>query len=281
MNTHATSRVAAIASLIVTVLFISVMALPVVAGAEPKEGHGNPHKTHGYDPDPDPSPSRSASRGGDCYSNPNHGGSGSNKSGAYDSSCDQGAGDNGNGGNGKCAGCTGKSDYKNPKGQYPGDHNNGYECDHNHGVGKGNPPHSQCRPKPGPSTPAPTPTPTPHPSTPCVGSNCGPNPPPCVGANCNPSPSPSPSVSGEIIHRCDANDTMPGIQECTNPPEVCDANESMPGTQVCGNRIEGRPPTRTLPFTGSGFALIGYLLAGLALLVIGGLLALARNKKTT
>jgi hypothetical protein len=298
LNKRAGSRAAAIISLIVTVLFTSVMAVPLVAGADPKGGHSDPQKTHGYDPDPEPSPSRSASRGGDCYGNPNHGGGGSNGGGAYDSHCDQGAGDNGNGGNGKCAGCTGKSDYKNPPGQHPGDHNNGYECDHNKGVGKGNPAHSQCRPNPAPSTPTtPTPSPSPSSSTPCIGSTCSPSTPPCVGGNCGPGPSPttsespctgpnctpsfspSPTVSGNIIERCDADETMPGIQACTNPPNICDANTSMPGTQVCGNRIEGRQSTRTLPFTGAGAALLGYFMLGLALLVVGW--QLAGNRKKT
>src|SRR5947209_16909024 len=58
---------------------------------------------------------------------------------------------NGNG-NGKatgkpCAGCVGKADNKNPKGQYPNgsDHNNGYECDGNHGIGRTNPAHTGCK----------------------------------------------------------------------------------------------------------------------------------------
>jgi hypothetical protein len=59
---------------------------------------------------------------------------------------------NGNGG-GKavgqpCAGCVGKADNKNPKGQAPGgsDHNAGYECDRNHGIGRSNPAHTGCKP---------------------------------------------------------------------------------------------------------------------------------------
>lgn len=57
---------------------------------------------------------------------------------------------NGNGGGqstGKpCASCVGKADNKNPKGQYPGpqDNNNGYECDGNHGIARGNPAHTGC-----------------------------------------------------------------------------------------------------------------------------------------
>src|SRR3954451_2941713 len=57
---------------------------------------------------------------------------------------------NGNGGGkatGKpCAGCVGKADNKNPQGQKPNgtDHNAGYECDRNHGIGRSNPAHTGC-----------------------------------------------------------------------------------------------------------------------------------------
>lgn len=45
-----------------------------------------------------------------------------------------------------CAGCVGNADNKTPKGQKPdgSDKNKGFECDKNHGVGKGNPSHSGC-----------------------------------------------------------------------------------------------------------------------------------------
>jgi hypothetical protein len=47
-----------------------------------------------------------------------------------------------------CAGCVGKADNKNPKGQMPNgtDHNAGYECDRNHGIGRTNPAHTGCIP---------------------------------------------------------------------------------------------------------------------------------------
>jgi hypothetical protein len=76
---------------------------------------------------------------------------------------------NGNG-NGKavgkpCAGCVGKADNKNPKGQMPNgsDHNAGYECDRNHGIGRSNPAHTGCKvtpPKP-PKPPVPPKPPKP------------------------------------------------------------------------------------------------------------------------
>ena len=45
-----------------------------------------------------------------------------------------------------CAGCVGRADNKNPKGQAPGgsDNNAGYECDRNHGIGRSNPAHTGC-----------------------------------------------------------------------------------------------------------------------------------------
>jgi LPXTG-motif cell wall-anchored protein len=45
-----------------------------------------------------------------------------------------------------CAGCVGKADNKNPRGQRPNgsDHNAGYECDRNQGIGQSNPAHPGC-----------------------------------------------------------------------------------------------------------------------------------------
>ena len=45
------------------------------------------------------------------------------------------------------AGCVGKADDKFPPGQAPNgsDHNNGYECDGNSGIGVSNPAHTGCR----------------------------------------------------------------------------------------------------------------------------------------
>ena len=78
-------------------------------------------------------------------------GNGANQHGSYDSTRDGSPSGNGNGGGeakGKpCAGCVGKADNKNPKGQYPdgSDHNKGYECDGNNGIGRSNPAHTGCR----------------------------------------------------------------------------------------------------------------------------------------
>ena len=39
-------------------------------------------------------------------------------------------------------GSVGRADDKAPRGQSAGDHNRGYECDDNHGIGNGNPAHT-------------------------------------------------------------------------------------------------------------------------------------------
>lgn len=49
-----------------------------------------------------------------------------------------------------CDGCVGNADDKTPAGQTldGSDPNAGYECDTNHGVGRGNPAHSTCSTEP-------------------------------------------------------------------------------------------------------------------------------------
>lgn len=75
-----------------------------------------------------------------------------NNSGPYDPPSGSVESDNGNGGGNHYgrpkAGEVGKADAKNPNGQRPGpdDDNNGYECDGNSGIAKGNPAHSGCIP---------------------------------------------------------------------------------------------------------------------------------------
>ena len=90
--------------------------------------------------------------------------------GPFDSTCDGSPSLNGNGrGNatGKpCAGCVGNADFKHPGGQSLNDHNQGYECDGNSGIGKTNPAHSGCRalvPPPPPPVAPPPPPPGPPP----------------------------------------------------------------------------------------------------------------------
>jgi hypothetical protein len=87
--------------------------------------------------------------------------------GPFDSTCDGSPSLNGNGtgGGGRpCAGCVGNADYKHPGGQSLNDHNSGYECDSNSGIGKTNPAHSGCQVAPPPVVPpGPPPGPPPPP----------------------------------------------------------------------------------------------------------------------
>jgi hypothetical protein len=84
---------------------------------------------------------------GTHHSNTGHG---ANQGGPYDNTCDGSPSLNGNGqgqATGRpCAGCVGNADDKNPKGQMPNgsDHNAGYECDRNNGIGRSNPAHTGC-----------------------------------------------------------------------------------------------------------------------------------------
>src|SRR5680860_387531 len=73
-----------------------------------------------------------ANNGGDC--------------GSYCSTRDGRLSGNGQGKNGIEAGSKGRADNKNPPGQFKddSDHNNGYECDGNNGIAKGNPAHTGC-----------------------------------------------------------------------------------------------------------------------------------------
>lgn len=82
-------------------------------------------------------------------------GHGANQGGPYDNTCPDGASENGkstdNNSSKPCAGCVGNADDKNPGavkqyGQYPDgtDHNAGYECDRNQGIGQSNPAHTGC-----------------------------------------------------------------------------------------------------------------------------------------
>jgi hypothetical protein len=105
---------------------------------------------------------------------------------------------NGNGGGkatGKpCAACVGKADNKNPPGQYAkgSDHNAGYECDRNQGIGKSNPAHTGCTP---PTTAPPTSTPPPSisPNTPPTSTD------PCANPNPAARPSSCSTTSGTTV----------------------------------------------------------------------------------
>ena len=197
-------------------------------------GNGNDHSTQGnsgtFGDPTQPQP----------LSNANHNKGGANNGGncgAYCSTRDGSPSQNGNG-NGKatgkpCAGCVGKADNKNPKGQAPNgsDHNNGYECDGNHGIGKGNPAHTACKPPcvdtPGhPCTPPCVDTPG-HPCTPpCVDKPGKPCTPPCVDTPGHPCTPPCVDTPG---HPCTPPCVDTPGHPCTPP---CSPNAS---NDYCGN----------------------------------------------
>ena len=187
-----------------------------------------------------------------------------------------------------CAGCVGKADNKNPKGQMPNgtDHNAGYECDRNHGIGRSNPAHTGCT----------TPTTTgggggggggdctTHPSAP----GCTPTP-PGGGSDCTTHPtapgctSVTPTSGGGGGTKCvptAANDfcsTVLGEQEST-PPAA-----QQPSAEVISESVTQPPAatsttsSSTLPLTGSSLAPL--VSAGLSALAAGGLLLLAAARR--
>jgi len=203
--------------------------------------------------------------------------------GPYCSTRDGSPSGNGNGtgkATGKpCAGCVGKADNKNPKGQLPGgsDHNAGYECDRNHGIGRSNPAHTGC-------TSAPT-TVTTCPSGQVM-----------VNGTCT---TPAVSSTGD---ECAAGQVMMNGACTGSDTKTCPAGESMSvlacvlGTSftkkpvhkpavvpvsVLGERVVRTPQVSatatSLPFTGvpTGELL---LLAAAALTVGGGLTVAGRRK---
>jgi len=188
--------------------------------------------------------------------------------GPYCSTRDGSPSGNGNGnGNavGKpCAGCVGKADNKNPQGQMPNgsDHNAGYECDTNHGIGRTNPAHTGC-------------TSTNQPPPECV--------PTAENNNCG-SPPPSNCVPTAENNNCG-----------TPPPSNCvptAANDFC--SSVLGQKVTRSPRTTTpavlpeslvktpnaLPTTGTD---IGVILAGALLTLAAGstLMLIARRSRLT
>jgi hypothetical protein len=165
--------------------------------------------------------------------------------GPYSSTRDGSPSLNGNGGGqavGKpCAGCVGKADNKNPPGQFPdgSDHNAGYECDRNSGIGKTNPAHTGCAVSP------------PVPETPPV--------PVIPPAEVTP-PVKVAGAAAEIVTAV----ALPSV----SIPTVSIPTVSVPSVSV---------PTGALPVTGSGVLL--ELLLGLAALVVGGAMTVMGRRR--
>jgi hypothetical protein len=202
-------------------------------------------------------------------------GPGANHSGPYDETCDGSPSGNGNG-NGQatgkpCAGCVGKADEKNPKGQYPNgsDHNAGYECDRNHGIGRTNPAHTGCREETNTVTPPTCPQ----------GQNCeqcpqGTNCEKCEG-NCNKNETPPPTVTPpppEAAAQAPAPAFTPGVT-----PQQAVLGERVAGRKAAPKRAAPKAPAAaaapakargSLPFTGTD--VLALVIAG-CLMLLGGL----------
>jgi hypothetical protein len=191
--------------------------------------------------------------------------------GPYCSTRDGSASGNGNGGGkavGKpCAGCVGKADNKNPKGQNPGgsDHNKGYECDGNNGIGKTNPAHTGCK----------TPPPACVPPSTLVNGVCTP-PETC--------PEGEHLSNGTCVPDTDcvptaANNNCTPTTPCTAP-----AHAGPDGTCVLGEKHTRKPGTTVLgtkttrlPFTGAS---VGWMAeGGLAAVSMGTLMLIAGGRR--
>ena len=217
--------------------------------------------------------------------------------GAYCSTRDGSPSLNGNGGGtatGKpCAGCVGKADNKNPKGQAPSgpvDHNNGYECDGNHGIGKGNPAHTACS-----ATDTPPPVVPPVVPPVCHGSHTPPpatTPPATGGTDVTP-----PTTGGTDVTppATGGTDVTPPVEAQGSTPEVvavggtiatatapdAPAAPAAPATLGSGSTsVTAVTPAVTptsLPFTGDHTAALG--LGSLVMLAAGGGLLMAGRRR--
>ena len=176
-------------------------------------------------------------------------GHGANQGGPYDNTCDGSPSGNGNG-NGQatgkpCAGCVGNADDKNPgyntngKGQMPNgsDHNAGYECDRNHGIGRTNPAHTGCRTD---TTVNPPPQTCPNGSPMPPSGKCDQSTPKCP--NGSPMP-PSGKCDESTPNTCPNGSPMPENGKCDTGQQTCPNGSPMPPSGNCGNNTETPPPT--------------------------------------
>ncbi|MFZ5849602.1 MAG: hypothetical protein ACOYX5_19720 [Actinomycetota bacterium] len=278
-------------------------------GSSPGKGksdhsEGNASTQGPYDePQPESNADKNAggANAGECVDGPKH---------AYCSTRDGSASKNGNGGGkatGKpCAGCVGKADNKNPKGQYPNgsDRNAGYECDRNNGIGKSNPAHTGCTtgnpstppvepPAPKPEEPEKPgkpekPTPPGQPSTP-------PGPPP--GTPGSPCPEDMQREDGRCVPPVDVIEVEPPAHEDADEdvvvaaptdsgkppslePEVLglEAERQSPAVIAAPAEAQGSPWNGILPWTGAAGGVVTSALGGITLLAAGVLLLAARRR---
>ena len=151
-----------------------------------------------------------------------------------------------------CAGCVGKADDKNPRGQRPNgsDSNNGYECDGNNGIAKGNPAHTGC------TAPAPTAAPSGQSLAPAIAAPAA----PAVTAPVAAPAAPVATVGG-VKH----------VAPAAGLGRAVEGQSSDVAPAVLGTRFSrGAAPARAaLPFTGDmtlvlAFAALALLLTGVA-----------------
>jgi hypothetical protein len=187
-------------------------------------------------------------------------GHGANQSGPYDNTCTGAPSGNGNG-NGQatgkpCAGCVGNADDKNPKGQMPNgsDHNAGYECDRNHGIGRTNPAHTGCTTTtPPPCTKDCTPctkdcTPCTKDCAPCQHDCTPPTPCPTGSKDCTPPPTTTTSTSTPPPQQAVLGAQQPGTTTTgTSPAHTAPANQQ----EVLGEQQSGTSPASTTPASGT------------------------------
>ncbi|HEY6935019.1 MAG TPA: hypothetical protein VI452_16585 [Marmoricola sp.] len=272
------------------------MAVPAAAAAGHSRGGAAATHAHGNagtsgDPQAPQPPSRADQNAG--------GANGKCPGGPYCSTRDGSPSENGNGHGravGKpCAGCVGRADNKNPKGQYPGpsDRNAGYECDRNHGVGRSNPAHTGC----GQTTPPSGCTQdcggdTPPPG--CTQDCGGHQPPPGCTHDCGTTSPPAgcPGQPGMPAGQCQP--TTPPVATCLRASKPCLVSPPRETTHVAGHvaghvahvavagprvselarphavRTVSGPTAGTLPNTGAPDTLAAEL-AGALLLLLGGL----------
>jgi len=227
-------------------------------------------------------------------------GGGANHPGPYDSTRSGLPSGNGNGtgkATGKpCAGCVGKADNKNPKGQYPNgsDHNAGYECDRNHGIGRTNPAHTGCRPTPPPPCVDNPATPQDECSTPppCVDNPETPQdecstPPPCVDNPATPDDecgtvSP-PCVDNPLTEQDECGEVSPPstcVDDVLTPEDECGTVSPPEGGPTPPAATTAPPSAAVLPPTGAPVGVGLTAVLGM-LLLLGGALVAGRIRRVS
>ncbi|MBV8691526.1 MAG: hypothetical protein JOY57_07715 [Actinobacteria bacterium] len=159
---------------------------------------------------------------------------------------------NGNATGKPCAGCVGNADGKNPPGQYKdgSDHNNGYECDGNNGIGKTNPAHSGCH----------TTTTAPHTTT-------------TKPATTTTAPHTTTTVGQTTTTVGQTTTTAPGVTTTVGP-----TTSTTAGANVLGVQFNRDPAATALARTGSNASPLFAL--GLLLEVAGAtLVVIARRRR--